>query len=497
MKLILSFLLFFSVCQAQEHRIAALNGQADILAQTQLQSNGIVDIVAAGDRIWLATGTGLSVTTDGGENFQTFTQADGLGRGEITALTVRQFDEISLIIVATAFDTVVAEGNLPVGGGIAYSLDFGESWVHSEQPGLTPIQNVTFDISIHDDKSVWITSWGGGTRRGTGWEYGLPLIFEKNPADEFIHDPLCNLNHRAFSSESANGVLWIGTAGAINKSLDDGETWMNITHQNQENPISGNFVVAIDVQNVGDDEYIWAATRLVTDTTEASCSRLLFPGSAGQFNGLSVSNDGGFSWHTALDDKRIHNFAFDGATVYAAADEGLFKSIDFGQTWAEFPPIVDATKDVQFLSERIFSIAISADRTLWVGSPDGLAVSKNEGISWDIIRGSVKTGQGGEPRTYAYPSPFSHTRHNQLGGSGYLRFQYNTKDNTQVTLRIYDFAMDLVKEVVSGKSRAAGEFYEVWNGYNEHGELAANGVYFYSVELDGDGVYWGKFIVME
>ncbi len=497
MKKTIYLLLLFSICQAQENQVAALNKQAHLLNINQLKSNGIADVIAENDRIWLATGAGLSLSTDGGESWQTFSRAEGLGRGEITALAVRTFDSQTLVVVATAFDTTVAEGNLPVGGGIAWSVDFGATWQHSAQPGLTPIQNVTFDIAIHDDKSVWITSWGGGTRRGTGWETGEPLVFEKNPADEYTHDPLCNLNHRAFSATSTNGVLWIGTAGAINKSLDDGQSWMNITHQNQDEPISGNFVVSIRVQNVGDDEYIWAATRLVRDTTEASCSRLLFPGSEGQFNGVSVSADGGFSWHTTLAEKKVHNFAFDGAVVYAAADEGLFKSLDFGRTWAEYPPIVDSQNGGVYFSERLFSVAVSAAQTLWAGGPDGLAVSENDGNSWRILRGSVKTGNTGETRTYAYPSPFSPSRHNVLGGDGHLRFQYNTLGETQVTLRIYDFAMDLVKEVVNGKPRGAGDFYEVWNGYNEHGEIIANGVYFYSLVLAGDGVYWGKFIVMD
>ncbi|MCB9504270.1 MAG: hypothetical protein H6696_20285, partial [Deferribacteres bacterium] len=490
MKKIIILFFIFSIGHAQESRVAMLNKQADIMGQSGLKSNGIVDIINENGRIWLATGVGLSLSEDVGQSWRTFGQADGIGRGEITAMTVRTFDLETIVVVATAFDTVVAEGELPAGGGIAYTLDFGESWVFTEQPGLTPIQNVTFDISVHDDKSVWITSWGGGTRRGTGWENSDPLAFERHPADSYPHDPLCNLNHRSFSSESANGVLWIGTAGAINKSTDNGETWMNITHQNQESPISGNFVVAIEVQNVGDEEYIWAATRLVTDSTEASCSQLLFRGSQDQFNAISVSKDGGYSWHTALEDKHVHNFAFDGPIAYAAADEGLFKSLDFGQTWAKFPTMQDTDGEKEFLSERIFAVGVSDDHTMWVGGPDGLAISDDDGTSWNILRGSVKPGENGEPRTYAYPSPFSHSRHNQLGGDGHLRFQYTTLGETYVTLRIYDFAMDIVKEVVNGKARSQGEFYEVWDGYNEHGELAANGVYFYSINLDGDGVYW-------
>ncbi|MFQ5633564.1 MAG: hypothetical protein ACE5I1_32775, partial [bacterium] len=65
-------------------------------------------------------------------------------------------------------------------------------------------------------------------------------------------------------------------------------------------------------------------------------------------------------------------------------------------------------------------------------------------------------------------------------------------------IRVYDFAMQLVVEVVNGKSRPSnGAFFEVWNGRNQRNEIVANGVYFFSVQLEGDGVYWNKFMVID
>ena len=77
-----------------------------------------------------------------------------------------------------------------------------------------------------------------------------------------------------------------------------------------------------------------------------------------------------------------------------------------------------------------------------------------------------------------------------------MRLQYNTKTTTTVTIKIYDFALDLVTTLVDGKERSMGDFSDVWNGKNEEGEMVANGVYFYSVEIDGDGTYWGKIMVL-
>ncbi len=492
-------ILIFSIMAAHQ----PLSSQAllqktageDQLLQTGegLNSNAIVEIKTLGSTLLLGTSKGLAISENLGRTWRMVTHEDGIGRGSVTAIAAKATETDTVIWVATSHDTVVAEGTLNAGGGLAVSKDFGRTWQHVPQPGPTPVQNITFDIALHDDGSVWITSFGGGTRRsfddGLSWEVVTP--------DTFVFDAFCNLNHRSFSVLSANGVLWVGTAGAVNKSTDDGETWVNFTHQNQENPISGNFVVALGSQQYGGREYIYAATIQVTDTELAGCTDFPFPGSPDQYRAVSVSDDGGYSWYTALEGVFPHNFAFDDSVAYAATDKGLFKSLDFGRTWARYPEIYDSEKDILYLSEDVFTVAVTPDHALWVGGPDGLAVTRDDGRTWSIIRGSSPPGRDGEKRTYAYPSPFSPLRHNLSGGDGFIRFQYNTINDTRVTVRVYDFAMDKVAEVVSGKPRnGGGEFFELWNGRNDRGELVANGVYFYSIELEGDTVLWGKFMVM-
>ena len=79
-----------------------------------------------------------------------------------------------------------------------------------------------------------------------------------------------------------------------------------------------------------------------------------------------------------------------------------------------------------------------------------------------------------------------------------MRFQYNTINETRVTLKLYDFSMRHVITVVEDEPRpAGGDFYEIWDGTGPYGELVANGVYFYEIELVGDGKYWGKLVVLK
>jgi hypothetical protein len=135
---------------------------------------------------------------------------------------------------------------------------------------------------------------------------------------------------------------------------------------------------------------------------------------------------------------------------------------------------------------------------VWTGGSDGVAVTNDAGQTWNILRGSKKAGENGEPRTYAYPNPFSPFRHNQFRDDGHVRFQYQTTRPTKVTVKVFDFAMELVAEVVSQKERPfAGQFAEVWNGRNLRGEVVANGVYFYRLDLEGEGVFWGKLMVLD
>ena len=442
---------------------------------TGLRSNSVSDVVVHNGEVWLGTGQGLARSNDGGTTWVTYTHSDGLPRGGISALAVSD----SIIWVATAFDSLVPEGLLPAGGGLSYSTDRGARWTYVRQPTPfnTVIQNVTFDIALHPS-GVWITSFGGSVSKSA--DRGRTWV--SVPPDSFFLDVANNLNHRAFSVINADAVLYIGTAGGVNKSIDSGVTWTNFSHQNQAQPISGNFVVALGQQKWRGREYLWAATVNAEDENE--------------FRAVSVSEDGGYSWRTTLAGDFAHNFAFDDSIAFVATDFGLYKSLDFGRTWAKFPAVRDGASGEIYLSEEFFAAGV-LEQTLFAGGPDGLAVTNDDGATWSIQRGSVPAGENGEPRTYAYPNPYSPFRHNQFGGDGHVRFQYQTTRATQVTIKVFDFAMDLVADIVSDKPRSApGNYAEIWNGKNYRGDPVANGVYFYRVELEGEGVYWGKVMVL-
>ncbi len=447
---------------------------------TGIKSNSITDIVVVDDQtIWVGTGEGLSKTEDGGETWFTYNEDHGIGRGGVSAIALRD----SMIWVATAFDTFALEEHNPAGGGLSYSTDLGETWTHIDQPlptrEWTVINNVTYDIAFVDS-TIWIASFGGGLMRSS--DMGQTWIVD--PPDEYNFNPDEYLNHRVFSLLAVGDTLWVGTAEGINVSYNGGQEWQQqFTHQNQDQPISGNFVVALDLQRLPDRDVIWAGTVNAEDPDE--------------FRAISKSENGGVSWETYLDGKFTYNFAFYGDNVYAASDSGLWHSPNVGQNWDVFGQIVDQNGIKKLFTHEFYAAAVTENAALWIGSSDGLAYGENLGTTWHVVRSFVETGKNGEPRVYAYPNPFSPMRHNQYGGDGFIRFQFNTTNATTAKIRIFDFAMDLITTVDGGSWPANSNCSVMWNGRDAENRLLANGVYFYQLDLEGDGKYWGKIIIID
>ena len=462
----------------------------------ELLSNAVIDMRIHEDfaGIFLATGKGLSRFEDtlifaGPENYEfldslwtSYTTEDGLGKGGLSALDIGN----SMIWVATAFDTSTELGRFTAGGGLAWTSDPNSGWEWIPQPidaygdsnvsapTMTNIQNITYDIAI-TDTTIWIASFGGGLRK-----YSLQTGQWLNvPPDNVSFNALDNLNHRAFSVITADTLLFAGTAGGVNKSPDGGDTWVNYSFDEDDTTyISGNFVTALGYQHTEDKDIVWAAT---------------WPTGGDEYHSVSKTENWGLTWTVCegLNGQMTHNFAFDDSIAYAATDEGLWKSIDYGDSWYWIPQPEGINYGYSILEPEVYCAGVD-DTQLWVGTGDGLASSPDYGNTWFVYRAFVPTGQGGEPSTYAYPNPYSPARWDAV------RFQYDLTAPSYVTIRIYDFAMDYVTTVTNAKYRGIpGDYYEIWNGTNSRGDVVANGVYFYKLEKSNQGTAWGKIVILD
>jgi hypothetical protein len=191
----------------------------------------------------------------------------------------------------------------------------------------------------------------------------------------------------------------------------------------------------------------------------------------------------------------VWNFDFEDTVIWAATSVGLKRSDNWGESWEVFNFMRDEDQITrQQISSTEFTSVSIIDGEVWAGNVDGLVRSKDGGNSWDVFRTAVHIGEPGSETAYAYPSPFSPV----LQGGQITRIHHRPKEDGLVTVKIYDFAMDLVINLVDGQHRSGGvEYDEPWDGRNQEGDLVANGVYFFKVEAAGGQTEWGKVVVLK
>jgi hypothetical protein len=500
--------------------------------------NSISDIITVGDTIWIGSSKGVSLSTDKGASWQNFYGSTAFGTESISAIG---YDH-GTFWAATAHSIEINGASVDEGSGLRYTTDKGQTWKSMPQPvdssadstilygintlralpvTVTP-QNLTYDIAFTPG-TIWITSFAGGLRKSTdmGLHWQRVVMPPDNldsikPTDtlDFCFSPspgkFCtnaNLNYRAFSVIATNdSTIYVGTAGGINKTTNAQNTfptWVKFNHLNQNNPITGNFIVAMGFDTV--KKNVWAATWQAEGPSETY--------------GVSLTSDGGNSWNTFLDGERVHNFGFKPhysdsnlSDVIALSDNGAFRSNNDGTSWILPTSIYDYTTNIHLSTSVFFSAASLVIREskindIWLGSGDGLAkLSESFADSiwqgkWKIFRSStVLTSQ---TETYCYPNPFSPKQ-------DLLKIKYSTGGkNSNVTIRIFDFGMNYVRTVINNVPR--GQFSHVvdsrdlqtngvedtWDGRDANGNIVPNGVYFYRIEFDSNNPVFGKILVLQ
>ena len=483
------------------------------IGSTNPMSNSILDILTIGDTVWLGTSRGVSVSFDRGENWTNFFGTSPFGDDNISAIG---YDN-GTFWAATARTVEGVADDVPAGTGLKYTTDNGLSWTAVPQPvdhpdsttvqyGINILQalpvtvteqNLTYDIAFTPG-TIWITSFAGGLRKsidmGQTWQrVVLPPDFLSSIAPDdtldFCLSPVAgsfcnegNLNHRVFSVISTdNTTLYVGSANGINKSTDNGISWVKFNHQNQSEPISGNFITALGY-NISTN-IVWAATWKADESSE--------------YTGVSSSDNGGASWKTFLRDEKTHNFGFKNFDVIAATDNGPFRSSDDGQSWILPTSIIDTISDPTskvFLRTDTYFTAAAEGNDVWLGSNDGLVKLEESGF-W---RGKAKLYFAAQPlqdlsTTYCYPNPFSPNQEQ-------LKIIYSTDNKpASVTIRIFDFGMNYVQTVIQNATRQRGPEGppDFWDGKDDTGKVVPNGVYMYRIDVNSDTPLFGKIIVLQ
>jgi hypothetical protein len=495
----------------------------------QIANNAVIDIKSSGDSLYfLGTGNGLSygeIIDNDSIDFGYF-NISTMPRGGNPALAV----DGKSIAVSGVIDTAVATGTEPKGTGIAFSTDQGENWTYLPQPideipltgeyhaiswggqdisalaVTTEINNVSYDLAIYDNY-IYSASWAGGLRRypigmitenqNRQWEiiplprdYDLDLYCDaidtsyylnpRDPADSGYH------NHKGFSVYVNDGIVWAGTAAGINKGEIHGDCINWVGHYSSlQNNISGNWVIGFEEQIINGDTRIWA----ITWSAE----------SQGEFNALSYTDDGGDTWDTVQPagySEKVYNLYANENRIWAASESGLYVSED-GEHWGKYTRPIDDNTEEELFTESVMTTYFSeVFNWLWMGTEDGIAISNDDGISWEVHRFWEETVYSNvEKMLSAYPNPFLINDYYQVGGDGHVRFIYSNPDNDNSSIDIFDFAMDRVIQLGTSHLVDNNESEVIWNGRNEYGDQVANGVYFCRLSLNGE-YYWTKLAVV-
>jgi hypothetical protein len=478
-------------------------------------TNSINDILVQQDTVWFGTEKGLSFTFNGGTSWTNFSGTNKFDTKGISAIAIKDNN----IWVAIGYTTKLGDEDVQTGGGLHYSIDHGVTWSFIPQPVdkgtvdtliygnnkilaldvTVPQQNITFDIALTKN-TVWTANWGGMLRRSRLDSIGFTRVIlppdnlnQISPSDSLNFDlsPVGgnlglteNDNHKVFSVYASNdSVIWVGTAGGINKSTDGGVSWRKFSHQNQNHAISGNFVVALKEQILPTRRIMWAATVNANDPDETK--------------GVSYSEDGGETWKTTLLGEWAHNIAFKDSLVYIATDNGLFRSSDFGESWIRSGSIYDPSNLQRFVSTECYGVGVKDD-TVWYGGSEGSAYTidsptQSFGSSWHIFRTAEQVENN--KKTYSFPNPFSPNNES-------VRLHYSTgatnSGTKEITIRIFNFAIHPVRTLIQNASRLNGKEYdEIWDGKSDNHSLVANGVYFYRIDIANQEPLWGKIVVLK
>ena len=512
-----------------------------------LSSNTIIDFEKYSDTsVFMGTTNGLNFGFYDSElsyYFENFLSTSNMVEGSNSSLVVKD----DIIATAGAKTSETSIGDYPEGTGVSYSINGGESWNYIPQPKddlyedintwgcpwsetnelytsetecddiclkcdgkegqcvmynyiswgeqsdirnfsvTIEIQNITYDLAIHDDY-IYAASWAGSLRRfnytidNPIWEVvPLPMDNQDTLDCNFISpsyqiNPIGNStescgyefdNHKVFSVSSINDTLWVGTAAGINKGVvqdDDCINWERMSANDYG--FYDDWIIGFEHQVLDENtNRIWAITW-----------DRRYDGSHEVYGGPpSYTDDGGKTWNIVYDllDRKIitYNISPYSDRIYISSDQGLFLSYD-AILWEEIMQsqiVEEAVLDVEFFDGL---------NQLWASSQDNIDILNLESDE-SFIASSIGDI---DLDFYAYPNP--------IIGNQSIKFAYDgDEQNLNGIITIYDFSLDRVIEI-----EASG--WTVWDGKNEYGEKVANGVYLCKYTHYNNNVYSFNIMVI-
>lgn len=447
--------------------------------------NSANSISAIGDTVYVGTDTGFAVaylSSSGSIDSTTLTTfpESATSSRKVLRARVQPFVELSVPGVAYWLSTVPAT----VAGTtqLLYSVDRGATWLNKIAPR-------TNEILFKGDSIILLTDLGARlTDRTTSSLVTALTIFDSlNPNLGISNDTL-------LTGLVSGDTLVIGGSGGVAFSPTGGRNY-RVFRANTDplrpdivinylagNGLSGDFIPALGVQyHQSRPASVWVSTRPVSFGDNA-------------VNRISFDSTGDLDIDVIVQDDFAWNFGFAGDTAFVATNTGLFQVVD---TVIDTLAIAPSGGENLIDPEATFFAVRPINNVLWAGTDDG------------TLRYNLSVAGAGNPQllaktdlttpadeVYAFPVPFSPNR------GGTIDFHFTVSQAGNVTVEIYDFAMNLVARPIDGIAYAAGTYPNgsqpgrTWEGRNGKGEVVAVGTYYIKVTVNDGDPRWGQLVVI-
>lgn len=460
---------------AVDARVYAVEAQGSLV----VVGLGFSDVTADADDP-PATAAGFAVSTDGGETYtfrfpaldQSRDTTVQYGVSTLPAIpsTVPQGAAPADIAITASGDTVYAAALF---AGLRRSTDGGATW---SRVVLPPDSLLTLD-----PREPYDFVYSPDLRQPLGvTETGQPVF------------PFASENFVAYSVlVDEAGTVWAGTGFGLNRSVrvpgGDDFGWVRYVDSPLGGGPVGNLIYALEARpdpDGRDDVWIAAWTSGIERTTlDEEFGVVVWRGD--DLEGFPI-------FETVLLGVTVYDLAFDDLRAYAASDDGLYISDDDGATWRVVRTF--RASDGRPLplgpSPATFAVATTPG-TVWVGTASGLLKSTDGAQTWELFRAAVPLSgveDGRDVEVYAYPNPFAPS-------GGPVRIRLDLPGPADVTVRVFDFAMNLVR-TLDAPGRPAGANEVFWDGRTDGGLRAANGAYIYVVQAGGRELS-GRILVID
>ena len=391
---------------------------------------------------------------------------------------------------------------------VSRSDDGGNSFISYD------LNDYPYDITFVLD-AVYIVG-NMGVRRTLGT---LPPTDSSYAIREYVSEELAvdSLHKEDLTIMKVIGLdtILIGSQVGFAISTDTGRTY-NIFRVNQDSlsadanlhnssellGLTGDWFPALGIQyRLPDDDRekfarVWASNRPTyggTNSISVGHSITIITSTDTTIQRLWQSVYDGYAW----------NYAFNGDTVFAATNEGLLyalgDSLVYGlesvdNYWNKVELQDEDGYPLVFEGTPIYAVEVN-DGYLWVGNDDRtIRVNLNDFTQQTAFY--VLDTDTPADEVYAFPVPYSHVQNMAV------EFHFTVEKDANVTLEIYDFAMNKVTTVINnqfyeaGVYPTAGKYRQVWNGLNDKGDEVAIGMYYFKVEYSTGEVRWGKLAVI-